>query len=236
MEKIEITPRQGSKIEDMESFSVIAMVRGYHVYENIWTAVVGESFPCMQEAGNTFDPFAVAVMRDDTVIGHVPSLSICALFLRRNGSITCQVTGSRRYSDDLAQGGLEVPCVLCFDGDAKVTTKAKKLVESALATAGVDTLPNKQRRVADPAVEPDTAEDSSPEAMKEWVQFGRGIVLTIADKERILAGEKLDDRHISFAQSLIKKQFPEIAGLRSTLQQAKKQPTEGNKNNYSFSW
>ena len=53
--------------------------------ENIWTAVVGEEFPCMRERGNTFDPFVVPVMKDDTVIGHVPSKisSICALFLRR---------------------------------------------------------------------------------------------------------------------------------------------------------
>ena len=48
----------------MGSFLVEAMVRGYHVYQDIWTAVVGEEFPCKREAGNTFD--AVAVMRGDT--------------------------------------------------------------------------------------------------------------------------------------------------------------------------
>ena len=40
-------------------------MRGYHVYKDIWTAVVGEEFPCKRETGNTFDPFAVAVMRGD---------------------------------------------------------------------------------------------------------------------------------------------------------------------------
>ena len=49
----------------MASFSVEAMVRGYHVYKDIWTAVVGEEFPCKRETGDTFDPFAVAVMRGD---------------------------------------------------------------------------------------------------------------------------------------------------------------------------
>ena len=53
----------------MTSFSVEALEKGYHVYENIWTAVAGEEFSCMREPGNTFHPFAVAVMRDDTVIG-----------------------------------------------------------------------------------------------------------------------------------------------------------------------
>ena len=61
------------------------MVYGYHVYKDIWTAVVGEEFSCRQEDGNQFDPFAVAVTRGGTVIGHVlrKTLSIFSLFLRR---------------------------------------------------------------------------------------------------------------------------------------------------------
>ena len=62
-------------------------MRGYHVYKDIWTAVVGEEFPCKRETGNTFDPFAVAVMRGDTiVISHIPRKisSIWSLFLRRD--------------------------------------------------------------------------------------------------------------------------------------------------------
>ena len=38
-------------------------MRGYHVFKDIWTAVVGEEFPCKRETGDTFDPFAMAVMR-----------------------------------------------------------------------------------------------------------------------------------------------------------------------------
>ncbi len=29
------------------SFSVEAMVRGYHAYKDIWMAVVGEELPCL---------------------------------------------------------------------------------------------------------------------------------------------------------------------------------------------
>ena len=65
--------------------------------------------------------------------------------LRRDGSITCHVTGSRRYSEDLVQGGLEVPCVLRFECDIKQTAKAKKLVESALTITTVDLLASKKR-------------------------------------------------------------------------------------------
>ena len=38
-----------------------------------------------------------------------------------------RVTGSRRFSADLAQGALEISCVLTFQGDTKHTAKAKKL-------------------------------------------------------------------------------------------------------------
>ena len=55
----------------MVSFSVETIVRGYHVYNSIWTAAIVEEFACKREVTNTFDPFAVAVTRGDTIIGHI---------------------------------------------------------------------------------------------------------------------------------------------------------------------
>ena len=40
----------------------------------IWEASYGETFHCMRETGNSFDPFAVAVVRDGEIIAHVPKL------------------------------------------------------------------------------------------------------------------------------------------------------------------
>ena len=116
------------------SFLVEAVVRGYHAYKDIWTAVYGEELPCEREAGNRVDAFGVAVMKDGMVVGHIPRKisSICSLYLRRGGLIICRVTGSRRYSEDLIQGRLEIPCVLIFKGGATLMTKAKKLVVSVL--------------------------------------------------------------------------------------------------------
>ena len=45
-----------------------------------------------------------------------------------------RVNGNRRYSLDLPQGGLEVPCILTFSTpQAYESEKTKKLVESSLA-------------------------------------------------------------------------------------------------------
>ena len=78
-------------------------------------------FHCMRETGNTFDPFAVVVVRDGEIISHVPKFVSAAssLFLQHSGLIKCNVMGSQQYSRDLPQGGLEIPCQLTFEGNVK---------------------------------------------------------------------------------------------------------------------
>ena len=69
---------------------------------------------CVRESHNRSDRFAVAVQKEETVIGHVPRdySCICSLFLGQGGSIASTVTGPRRYSRDLGKGGLEIPLYL----------------------------------------------------------------------------------------------------------------------------
>ena len=49
------------------------------------------------------------------------------MFLQRGGEITATVTGHQRYSSDLVQGGLEIPCDLKFRGEEKEIFKLKEL-------------------------------------------------------------------------------------------------------------
>ena len=78
---------------------------------------------CSREVGNAHDPYAVKVMkagtRAETMVGHLPkkTSSTCSLFIRTGGTIDCEVTDpNRKYSRDLPQGGLEIPCVLTLQG------------------------------------------------------------------------------------------------------------------------
>ena len=73
---------------------------------------------------------AVAVLKEETIIGHLPRKmsKVCSLFLRRGGSICCKVTGSRRYSSDLPQGGFEISCSLLFKANVKEITKLRKVL------------------------------------------------------------------------------------------------------------
>ena len=45
-------------------FSVEAMIRGHHIYKEIWTPVEGEVLPFTREVGNSRDPMAVAVKKE----------------------------------------------------------------------------------------------------------------------------------------------------------------------------
>ena len=142
-------------------------------------------------------------------VGHVPRKlsSICSLFIRRGGSISCRVTGSRRFSEDLPQGGLEIPCLLIFQGSMKDAMKAEKLVRSALSASDI----------AKPATR---GESESPKPKRRKLTAFE-LCPNVEGLDGILKGARLSDQHIHQAQCLIKQQFPQLSGLRSTLYQSK---------------
>jgi len=99
------------------SLAIDAVIREYHVCKEIWPNPV---LTCERKVRNSHDPLAVAVKKlfdgSNTIFGHVPRhiSSLCSVFIRRGGSITCVVNGPRQYSLDLPQGGLELPRKLLF--------------------------------------------------------------------------------------------------------------------------
>ena len=65
------------------SFSVAAVIRGYHVYKEIWDAELNEELTCEREVGNRSNTFAVAMKKDSVTVGHVPQAisPICSIFI-----------------------------------------------------------------------------------------------------------------------------------------------------------
>ena len=212
----------------METCEIETCVRGHHVYKSIWSPTTGEELDCRREPSNAEDPYAVAVVRRSTVVGHVPRKisAACSLFLRREGTIRCRITASRRFSDDLPQGGLEVPCILIFRGESKDVAKMRKLLvpvsmKDTTAPGAENEPPNKRKKINSDIIEVDKLVllDTSP---SRWLSL-KGIDLTEMDKTRITSGRELSDNHINFAQEILKIQFPHISGLQSTLILAKYQ-------------
>ena len=100
----------------MEVYEVDSVVRGHHIFKEIWTPFIGEDLECKRDVSNTRDAYAVGIMRQEetgliAIVGHVPrKISVaCSLFLQREGNIRCIITGNRQYSRDLSQGGLTYP-------------------------------------------------------------------------------------------------------------------------------
>ena len=61
----------------MATLEMETCVRGFHVYKAIWEAAVGEELECGRERGNRVDRYAMAVVKDETVVGHVPRKISC---------------------------------------------------------------------------------------------------------------------------------------------------------------
>ena len=58
------------------------MVRGYHIYNSIWEAYIGEELLCQWDGGNRHDPYAVAVPKSATVVGHLLLMLSTGLVLK----------------------------------------------------------------------------------------------------------------------------------------------------------
>ena len=56
----------------VSEFEYESCIRGYHIYEDMWSSTVGEHLICERETLNLTDRYAVAVLKDDVIIGHLP--------------------------------------------------------------------------------------------------------------------------------------------------------------------
>ena len=135
----------------------------------------------------------------------------------------CKVIGSWHYYIDLPQDGLEIPCKLIF---CKVQKLLQEAVDSGLlALSSTSTEHNSP--VEHPIDEPKHPHKKCRVGecdlgSKTWLQLD-GILLTQDDKEQLSDGRWLNDKHINFAQLLLRKQFPHIDGWKETLLLHRKQ-------------
>ena len=126
-----------------ESFSIESTVHGHHVYKESWSSSIGEelTLSAQPESDNVFDKFAVAVLRDNIIVGHIQwEISrLCWYFLqKRQSSIVCRITDHRRLSD-VEGNGLVVPCIYIYlrreDGSCREADQSLSLTSSLVDLA-----------------------------------------------------------------------------------------------------
>ena len=84
------------------------------VSRNMDSSISGEYLNYKRERDNTEGRHmhAVAVCKlKDVVVGHVPCTisCLCSVFISQGDMIDCIVEGTRCYSSNLPQGGMEIP-------------------------------------------------------------------------------------------------------------------------------
>ena len=210
------------------------------MYQNDWIPVLGEVLQCSREVGNAHDPYALKVTKAGTIVGHLPKKisSTCSLFIRKGGTIHCEVTDpNRKYSRDLVQGGLEIPCILMLQATKDLVDKASKLLaitdmKAMPVTETVETSSQVEKKDSNvpptvPAakrvkVEQIEMEVRIEESQVVWATLSNTrILLRAKDKLMIKEGCKLSDKHINFAQATLRAQFPQCEGLQNTLLQSR---------------
>ena len=82
---------------------------------------------------------------------------------------------------------------------------------------------------------PDTTEDcSSVVTKKKWVRFSKDLVFTFADKELVLAGETLDNRHINLSQNTRQEDYNQLHYRQSSTY--RKQENDPNEHSLGDHW
>ena len=113
----------------MENFRVESVARGYHVYKTIWMPNQGDIFNTRIKERNIHDRYAVAIVVDTNIVGHVPRKfsKMVYYFIRNGGTVTGSVCGRRKRSTQHMKG-LEIPCIYEFSSSKKNITKLKSLL------------------------------------------------------------------------------------------------------------
>ena len=106
--------------QNMETFAFTSAVRGYHVYQDLFTPSIGENLVVKREFNNAMDKQAVKGVRGDETVGQLPHKFswIVWYFLARTciREISVEVIGRRRCRR------MEVPWQFEFNCSSKNET------------------------------------------------------------------------------------------------------------------
>ena len=121
----------------LEMLEIKSFVRGYHAYMDIWTPEEGERLNLIREPDNIKDKYAVSVMKDGLVVGHVPYnlAPRISQFLKRDINKAFAEVKSKPINRG-AGFGLEISCVYYLYGPKIYIDKMKEIVD-ALSSDGL---------------------------------------------------------------------------------------------------
>ena len=136
-EKIEIV------LDREYTFEVDCFVREYYIFNSFWDAPIGSVLVSKHEddpQSLVHDKFSIALVNSHGVtVGHLPMFMSkpAHFFIKHAGHISCKVTGSKRYSKVLEQGGVEIHAKITFiNSIERIIGVAKKKLLPLLGGGG----------------------------------------------------------------------------------------------------
>ena len=100
--------------------------------------------------------------------------------------------------------------------EQKKKSKEPSSLNNTQLTSAMNGNPAKKIKLED---EDDPHTSSRDVSHDQWLYHE--LRLTKEEKSAIVDGKRLNDKHISFAQNLLKIQFPEVEGLKPTIVQGR---------------
>jgi len=116
-------------VGDADCFTIDSFVRGHHVYQSRWTPYIGECLVIKREPDNVHDKFAVAVIYEGDVVGHLPReiRKNVSYFLNHPGNVGfCEIKGQRCNRGGGL--GIEIPCQYKFYGRSLFIERLRELL------------------------------------------------------------------------------------------------------------
>lgn len=118
----------------LKEYVLSSHIKGYHAYMDIWLPKIGEFLDTRREPENEFDKYAIAVMQNNVVVGHLTKgrtgrfAKTVSFFLQASEDNKCkvEVIGKRVNLGD--KEGLQIPCKLHFTGTCKFIDKLKRIL------------------------------------------------------------------------------------------------------------
>ena len=124
---LKVMEKDIAEIEDIPivvvtSTDIVSNIKGYHVYKSVWTPTLPEQADGEIESHNPVDKYAVAVKKDDKVVGHLPLgengkfAKTVFYFLPADPYGECNITVTGK-AVNLGDGdGMQVSCILHLSG------------------------------------------------------------------------------------------------------------------------
>ena len=113
-------------------FELQSYVTGHNVYKDIWTPTLGERLSTTTEPENHHDKYAVKVLKENEVVGHVlrdiSKYCTSALLCRR--TIKCEIIGKKQNK---CGNGLENPCKYIVKGPFHMILNVEKIIKDCLS-------------------------------------------------------------------------------------------------------